>query len=70
MLPVDIQVGDISFGAGHVYVGNLPGLAMIGGIGDEASPAAVLGLDSLTRMHRMILRVSDNEAWFQPKEGS
>lgn len=62
---VSLQVGDISLGHGYVYVGDLPGLALMGAIGDAAPPAAVLGLDSLRRTYRMLLRAPENELWFE-----
>lgn len=63
--PVPIRAGNVSLGEGPIYVGDLPGLAILGGLGDESPPAAVLGLDSLRRTYRTILRVASNEVWFE-----
>jgi len=64
--PVSVSAGqNVSMGEGYVYVGDLPGLALVGGLGDTAPPAVVLGLDYLRRTYRMILCVSENEVWFE-----
>jgi len=64
--PVSIQLESIALGQRPVYVGDLPGLAVLGGlVGDNSPPAVVLGLDSLRRMYRMILRPTANELWFE-----
>ena len=39
----------------HCYVGELPGLAALDGLGESATPAAVLGLDVLRRCERLVL---------------
>lgn len=44
----------VNFGAGHIYVGDLPGLAALQGIGVDAPPAVVLGMDVLRRKPRML----------------
>lgn len=64
---VPIRAGDVSFGEGLVYVGDLPGLKAIEGIlGSESKlPAVVLGLDSLRRTYRMILRATEAEVYFE-----
>jgi hypothetical protein len=54
----------IDFGAGHVYVGDLPGLAALNGLGVSSPPAVVLGMDVLRRRPSMLLRASHNEVWF------
>jgi hypothetical protein len=63
--PVPIRAGTVSLGEGPVYVGDLPGLALMGGLSNSSAPRVVLGLDSLRRTYRMILRVSENEVWFE-----
>lgn len=62
---VFIRAGDASFGEGPVYVGDLPGLKMVAGITGQKLPAIVLGLDSLRRTYRMILRAPANEVYFE-----
>ena len=62
---VSIRAGDVSLGEGPVYVGDLPGLQMIGGMTGSSLPAVVLGLDSLRRTYRMILRAPESEVWFE-----
>jgi hypothetical protein len=54
----------VQFGSGSVYVGDLPGLAALNGIGVESPPAVVLGMDVLRRRPSMLLRATENEAWF------
>ena len=62
---VPIRAGGVSLGEGPVYVGDLPGLTLMGGLSNSSLPAVILGLDSLRRTYRMILRVSENEVWFE-----
>ena len=57
-------VGDgdapIDIGQHSIYVGDLPGLAALGGLGgDGAPPAAVLGMDVLRTRQRMVYRVDE-----------
>lgn len=61
---MDGESENISFGSGSVYVGELPGLAALNGLGVESPPAVVLGMDVLRRRPSMLLRASENEAWF------
>jgi predicted aspartyl protease len=62
---VAIRAGDVSLGNGPVFVGNLPGLALMEQLGGGDAPAVVLGLDFLRRVYRMVLRVPDQEVWFE-----
>jgi hypothetical protein len=65
---IPIRAGNISFGEGPVYVGDLPGLAAMMNASETnqtTSPSVVLGLDFLRRMYRMILRVPASEVWFE-----
>ncbi|CAJ1942478.1 unnamed protein product [Cylindrotheca closterium] len=55
---------DVSFGSGHIYVGDIPGLAALNGIGVDSPPAAVLGMDVLRKRPRMFLRARDQEVYF------
>lgn len=56
--PVQIALGDADIGLGRPYVGELPGLAALGGLGADAGPAAVLGADVLRQRARLVLRDS------------
>lgn len=54
---------DISFPQSKVYVGDLPGLAALGGLdGDASPPAAILGMDILRQKSSMFYRM--NEVFF------
>ena len=52
---------------GHVYVGTLPGMAVLEGRHSQ-QPAALLGLDFLRQCDRMVLRSAQNEVWFDSKK--
>jgi len=55
----------VSFGDDlPVYVGDIPGLAALNGIGVDSPPAVVLGLDVLRRRPRMLFRPRENEVYF------
>jgi hypothetical protein len=54
----------VDFGSSHFYVGNLPGLAALNGLGDDSPPAAVLGMDVLLRRPKMLLVARDQEVYF------
>ena len=66
--PVAIEaVGEddiASFGSARIYVGDIPGLMALNGIGVDAPPAVVLGMDVLTKRPKMFLRAQDNEVYF------
>mmetsp|Transcript_32667 Transcript_32667/g.79219 ORF Transcript_32667/g.79219 Transcript_32667/m.79219 type:complete len:402 (-) Transcript_32667:145-1350(-) len=55
---------DVSFGSGHIYVGDIPGLAALNGIGVDSPPAAVLGMDVLRMRPKMFLRARNQEVFF------
>jgi hypothetical protein len=64
----------VQFGDGYVYIGDLPGLAVMeklrqnssdSGPDNAISPSVVLGLDFLRRTYRMLLRLSNHEVWFE-----
>ncbi|KAL3941844.1 MAG: hypothetical protein SGBAC_003864 [Bacillariaceae sp.] len=64
---VDVSVSgdeDVSFGSGHIYVGDIPGLAALNGIGVDSPPAAVLGMDVLRMRPKMFLRARNQEVFF------
>lgn len=68
--PVDVQVAvqddessSTSMGESHLYVGDLPGLAALDGLGEESPPAAVLGMDVLRQRPRVIFRGQANEVY-------
>merc|ERR1712232_1093198 len=54
---------DDNSSSGKVYVGNIPGLAALNGIGVDSPPAVVLGLDVLRRRPTMIFRPRQNELY-------
>ena len=56
--------GVIEFGDSHVFVGELPGLAALNGIGVDSPPAVVLGMDVLRKRSRMWLRAQQDEVYF------
>lgn len=53
----------VDFEEGHVYVGDLPGLAALEGLGVDAPPAVVLGMDVLRRRSHMFFRPQVDELW-------
>lgn len=55
---------DISFGDASIYVGDIPGLAALNGIGIESPPAVILGMDILRKRPKMFLRARQNEVYF------
>lgn len=54
----------VEFAPTSVYVGDLPGLAALNGIGVDSPPAVVLGMDVLKQRPNMLLRAQQNEIWF------
>lgn len=65
---VDLSISgdseDVSFGNSHIYVGDIPGLAALNGIGVDSPPAAVLGMDVLRMRPKMLLRARYQELFF------
>ena len=57
--------GPIGFGKGNIYVGDLPGLAALDGIGENSPPAVVLGMDVLRTKTKMLYRGQQNEVYFE-----
>jgi hypothetical protein len=69
--------GTVDFGEGYIYIGDLPGLAVMEMLSPNVNrtsgpdgvlsivPSVVLGLDFLLRTYRMLLRLSDQEVWFE-----
>ena len=55
---------DVDFGSRSIYVGEIPGLAALNGIGVDSPPAVVLGMDVLRSRPKMLLRARDNELYF------
>mmetsp|Transcript_77714 Transcript_77714/g.155630 ORF Transcript_77714/g.155630 Transcript_77714/m.155630 type:complete len:443 (+) Transcript_77714:119-1447(+) len=53
-----VVLGGVELGSDDLrcYVGDLPGLAALGGLGAAAGPAAVLGTDILRRRPRLVLQ--------------
>lgn len=67
LIKVKIPFGEgaaLDFGTIQLYVGELPGLAALNGLGAESPPAVVLGMDVLRQRPSMLLRAQDNEVWF------
>lgn len=54
----------VSFGENSVFVGDIPGLQALNGIGIDASPAVVFGMDFLRQRPKMLLRAQQNEVYF------
>ena len=46
-----------------IFVGDIPGLVALGGIGGDAPPTAILGMDILSRCDRVIFRARQNEIY-------
>jgi hypothetical protein len=70
--PVDVGIGGAGSGgtarcslssSARVYVGDLPGLAALGGLGGSAPPAAVLGMDLISTRSRVVFRARQNEIY-------
>ena len=57
----DLQLGTSK--TNGVYVGDIPGLAALNGIGVDSPPAVVLGLDALRKRPKMIFRPRENELY-------
>lgn len=69
-IPIDVEGSDqvsLSFGESRIFVGDLPGLAALNGIGYDSPPAVVLGMDVIRKRTRMWLRAQQNEVWFSTK---
>ena len=67
LIKVEIPIGEgaaLDFGSIQLYVGDLPGLAALNGLGTEAPPAVILGIDVIRQRPSMLLRAQDNEVWF------
>ena len=54
----------VIFGESRVYVGDLPGLAALNGLGVDSPPAVVLGMDVLRTRPKMLLKAQNDEVWF------
>lgn len=52
-----------SLSSARVYVGDLPGLAALGGLGSGSSPAIVLGMDIISTRRRVIFRARQCEIY-------
>ena len=64
MVASEAGTANVDFGSVPLYVGELPGLAALNGLGVESPPAVVLGMDVLRQRPSMLLRAQDNEVWF------
>lgn len=67
-LDIGLKMGEddtFHFGNSHVYVGDLPGLAALGGLeGSESPPAAILGMDVIKLRSKMIYCGQSNNVFF------
>lgn len=65
---VDVAVvgdsGPIRFGEGNLFVGDIPGLSALDGLGVDSPPAVVLGMDVLRTKTKMLYRGQQNEVYF------
>lgn len=55
----DLKLGSVDICRGNVYVGDLPGLAALDGLGGSATPAAVLGMDILRLRPKIVYRPNE-----------
>jgi len=55
---VPVELGGANLGSGRPYVGEIPGLAALDGLGAGAGPAAILGTDILRQRNRLLLQDS------------
>ena len=53
---VKIEVGEAAFSKSPIYIGDIPGLSVLGGLGASSPPAAILGMDVLRTRPRMLYR--------------
>jgi len=60
----DEQEIELGHDPNHVYVGDLPGLAALNGLGVDSPPAVVLGMDVLQKRPKMLLRANQNKVYF------
>ncbi len=62
---VSLSIGDAKLNLPTIFIGELPGLAMASKFSDSHQPQVLLGLDTLRRTYRMILRMSKGELWLE-----
>lgn len=55
--------GEKLLSSSQIFVGDIPGLQALGGLGGDAPPAAVLGMDVLSKLPRMVFRARQNEIY-------
>eukprot|EP00547_Thalassionema_nitzschioides_P009217 CAMPEP_0194225876 /NCGR_PEP_ID=MMETSP0156-20130528/40556_1 /TAXON_ID=33649 /ORGANISM="Thalassionema nitzschioides, Strain L26-B" /LENGTH=408 /DNA_ID=CAMNT_0038958005 /DNA_START=147 /DNA_END=1373 /DNA_ORIENTATION=- len=67
----DVDIGfatsdgsSLKFKPSPVFVGDIPGLAALNGLGDDSPPAMILGMDVLRTRSSMFLRAQSNEVYF------
>jgi len=56
---VSFAIGEAKIGESTVLVGDMPGLAALDGLGADAGPAAILGIDVLRQRQRLVCRSGD-----------
>ena len=54
---------DTDLGTSTLFVGDIPGLAALGGLGGDAPPAAILGMDFLRLRPKVVFRARQNEIY-------
>ena len=62
---VSLSIGDVKIILPTIFIGELPGLAMASKLLDSHQPQVLLGLDTLRRTYRMILRMPEGELWLE-----
>lgn len=62
---IDIMTKDgvTDLAESQLFIGDIPGLQALGGLGGDAPPAAVLGMDIITRRPRVIFRARQNQIY-------
>lgn len=62
---IDIMTKDgvTDLAESQLFIGDIPGLQALGGLGGNAPPAAVLGMDIITRRPRVIFRARQNQIY-------
>mmetsp|Transcript_30101 Transcript_30101/g.71624 ORF Transcript_30101/g.71624 Transcript_30101/m.71624 type:complete len:353 (+) Transcript_30101:94-1152(+) len=62
---IDIRTKDgvTDLAESQLFIGDIPGLQALGGLGGDAPPAAVLGMDIIARRPRVIFRARQNQIY-------
>ena len=62
---VSLSIGDVKINLPTIFIGELPGLTMASKLLDSHQPQVLLGLDTLRRTYRLILRMPEGELWLE-----